>query len=149
MNKSSILKYAKSSQLMNIQIKVGNELISFNLYEELKIDDNVLNRELKGQAPSQAFLIIVHKNLIKEISTMELDLKKIIASKWTTLKEGNHGMTKDDIKNKIDKNATVIMMNKKLIKLVYQKDMLEACIKAFEQRSNMLQTLSANTRKLS
>jgi len=147
MKESALLRYAKSSELMDISLVINGDKIKFNLFKELVINPNILNRELRDQSISHSFLVIAHKNMVKSLSDHELEVKRYTAKKWTDLKGGEGRQTKDDLRQRIEADPRYIMMQKKSIKLTYQKDILEACIRSFEQRSSMLQTLSANTRR--
>lgn len=150
MNRSQLVRYAESSSLMNIKISYKGEVFKFNLFEELKIQDNVLNRSVKEQSISFAFLILLHKRLIRDINDHELETKRLKAKLWVSTKENKQSrQTKEDLKNSLDMNPKILFREKQHIRLKSNIDIIEACIRAFEQRSNQLQTLSANIRKTS
>lgn len=150
MKTRQLLKYASSAELMNINVRYNGKLYTFNLYDELRVEDNTLNREVREQSISFAFLLVLLKRLQGRASNLEFEIKKIKAKLWLKSKANSTDrMTKEDLKLKVDSNPKVLLKEKHYLKLKSEIDLLEASIRAFEQRSNQIQTLSANIRKTS
>ena len=61
----NLKKYSNSSSLMNIKIKYGEEIFKFNLKEELEINEDKINSELKEQPSIYGFLTLLHKKLMR------------------------------------------------------------------------------------
>lgn len=150
MKSRQLLKYASQAELMNITVRYEGKKYTFNLYDELKVEDNTLNREVREQSISFAFLLVLLKRLQGRASSLEFEIKKAKAKLWLKHKDNSsQRMTKEDLKLKVDSNPRVLLKEKNYLKLRSEIDLLEASIKAFEQRSNQIQTLSANIRKTS
>lgn len=146
--KNKLYKYASSTDIMDVCINFNGQKIKFNLYQELIIIEDVVNREVKNQSVSYAFLLILHKRLLAKLADAEFNLKKAKAKLWATSKDGQEKrVTKDDIKSQIDSNPKILLKEKQVNDLQADCNILEACVKAFDQRSNQLQTLSANLRR--
>lgn len=150
MIKSNLNKFAKKSKLMDMAIVYGDEKFTFNLFQELNIDENTINRELQSQSQSLAFLAVLHKKLIRLSKDTSISLNKTKADVWLQSKNTNlNGRvpTKEDLKAMVDKSPKVIKLSKQLSKLEHNCELLDTCVRTFETRSHMLQTISANTRR--
>lgn len=149
MHKSKLNKYASKSELMNMSIKYGDEHFKFNLFEELAINENVINKELRGQTQSQAFLAILHKKLIRLAADKKIELDKQKARVWLKGKKdqiNGRVPTKEDLRAMVDADIKSIKLSQLVVDLEHQCNLLETCVRTFETRAHMLQTVSANTR---
>jgi hypothetical protein len=147
-----LLQYALKSNLMNVNISYGDEDFNFNLNSELVIDENKIDNEIKVQPSAYAFLGMLHKKLIRRSKEAE----KIMERKYHELfikfksekdEETHKSLNNDMVKAKIIKNVTYDTLWDEFIEAEHQAMIIEVCVKSFEQRSNLLQTLSANIRK--
>lgn len=144
--------YARSSKLMKVSINYGGELYDFNLYEELKLNDADMDRELKRQATSYSFVTMLHKALINQVKTLEARKKwmgeKLYKKYKTSNKAGNGRNIADDLANAmVGTNKYYKNVIKKLLQAQSNRDTLATCVEAFEQRASLMQTISANNRK--
>lgn len=152
MFKSKIQHFAKVSDIMNIQVNYGGEDFHFNLYEELSISEERRTRELKEQPSSYGFLSMLHKKLIKIKKEYEKDLNKCYASLYSSKKEKinpktNRVYDKEYVHELVIMNKIYQAKLRRFLEAEHNVEILEVCVKSFEQRSNLLQTLSANERK--
>ena len=148
---SRLKKFAKISDLMNVKIGYGNETFKFNLYNETRIDVDSLNKELNDQPSSYSFLLMLHKKLIKVKSTKEVlkdraYAKAFVLHKTSIDESTNRTMSKEVAKEKAQINKEFMDSQEELIQAIHDCNIIEACVKAFEQRKDILQTLSANHR---
>lgn len=147
-----ISRYSGKSNLMNILIKYNGEKFQFNLFKETIINEDNITEELKEQPSSYAFLTMLHKSLLKQYAELEILEKKAYAHAYLKHKEANSPVTgrvnSDDVaKQKAELDMKYLRAQREVIKSKYEVNILGDCIKAFEQRKDMLQTLSANRRK--
>ena len=150
--KSRLLKYAQSSSLMDIEINTGTEVIKFNLHKEVKIDEAFISRDLKTQPSYYGFLSMLHKSLLKALMELKVREKKAFAAaylkhKQSINKETNRPNSDDVAKQKAELDIRYLKSQRMVINMNYDVNRVEACVRAFEQRSGLLQTLSANIRK--
>lgn len=148
----SIKKYAEKSTLMNINISYGDESFSFNLNRELIISEDKINHELKVQPSSFAFISMLHKKLLRVAKDKKAEMDKTFAIVYT-----NHKSKIDpDTKRPYPKESANYMATKSVryqnaIKeyheAEYNANIIETCVKGFEQRAFLIQTISANLRK--
>ena len=147
-----LLQYALKSGLMQIDISYGNEKFSFNLNTELSINESRINREAQEQPSAYAFLNMLHKKLIRSYKEAEKKMEKKHAQlflKFKGEKDPDSGrQTANEVaKAKVIKDQAYDDLWEEFIEAEHQAMVIEVCVKAFEQRVNLIQTLSANLRK--
>lgn len=143
---------AANSSLNKIKIIYGEEVIQFNLYDELKVSEALLNIEIKQQPRIYGFLLILRVKLARMVDDLEVTREKVYAQ--------IHSMYKDQIDENTqrpyndDRAKYLTRKHKKFLKSAEQYNMakenfgvINACVKAFEQRADLIQSLSANVRK--
>ena len=86
-------KYSAESNLMNVRIRYGEDVYSFNLYHELIVDENKINSEIQNQPSGYAFLGMLHKKLIRKVKDKERELKKIHAKLFISFKKQKDSLT--------------------------------------------------------
>jgi hypothetical protein len=137
---------------MQITILVGKEKFSFNLFRETKIEESGVGDEILNQPSSYGFLTMLHKQLLKGLADAKLAEKKAYASAYIKNKsqinsETNRPNSDDLAKQKSELDIKYLMAQKKTNEAQFDVNRIEACVRAFEQKKDMLQTLSANKRK--
>lgn len=147
-----IRKYASTSDLMKVKIIFKSESIKFNLFEELVVDEETINKEIQEQPSSYAFLAMLHVKLIRVAKDKKAEMEKEYAKKYTKFKstideETNRLYPKEYAKEMAIKSDSF----NEAIQVYHQAEenagIIGACVKSFEQRKDLIQTLSANLRK--
>lgn len=154
MKKGELLKQSMSSELMDIVIAYGNEKVSFNLYAETVVNENKINQEIQEQPSVYGFLGMLHKKLIRVAQDKKREMEKTYASSFMRWKEKIDDNTGRPTANDLAKEkATASSKYQKSIKdyhdAQHNADVVEVCVRTFEQRQSLIQTLSANIRKTS
>jgi len=147
----SLLDQAKKSPMMRVRIRIGDETIKFNLAEELNFsNENNMDAYVKNHATQYSFLLMVRSKLIKIKNQAEKEAEELYSKAWAKAKNestGGRAPANDlcDHKAKVNKKyvAAINILNSTKENL----NDVEACIKGFETRKDLLQTLSANRRK--
>lgn len=142
-------KYRKS-ELNHIHIKLGREVIQFNLWKELQINEEAIEDELKTQPSYYAFLTTLHKKLLTQFEHLKVDRKKLAATLYLKAKGETHqGRPLNDemCKASVEKNPKYIRISRACIKAKDDADAILSAVRGFEQRKDNLQTLSANRRQ--
>ncbi len=141
----------EKSELMKVSLELGDEKYIFNLYEELSIREFHISDELKEQAKNYAFLGMLHKKLIKIVKDQKIQLDKKFGEIYIKYKsqpgEGSRAKSKDLAIAETEKDKIYLMALKKYHTAEHNKDIIEICVRAFEQKKDLIQTLSANVRK--
>lgn len=148
----TLLKYARTSSVMLIQINYGDEKFRFNLNKEAKITEVNLQKDLMTQPRAYAFLTMLHKRLLKILASKKIDEKKAFAKAYLKHKEAlskiTHRPNSDDVaRAKAELDINYLKAQREVINTNADVNNIEACVRTFEQRSSLLQTLSANRRK--
>lgn len=144
--------YAEKSSLMTISVERDGEIFKFNLFEEIQINEAAVSKELKSQPSSYAFLTMLHTELLRKLALSKVEEEKAYANAYLKNKrsinsETNRPNSDDVAKAKAELDAKYLMSQRKVININANCSMVGNCVKAFEQRASMLQTLSANKRK--
>ena len=145
-------KYAQSSSLMKISLEYGMEKFQFNLFDELQINESIIANEIKQQPNSYAFLSMLQTNIMALVQKAKVSEEKMYYKLYDNFKAKTNPQTNrpnsDDVaKAKATKHKMYVAARNKTINLSKQLSTISNCVKAFEQRSSLIQTLSANRRK--
>ena len=141
---------------MEVNIVFNGETIKFNLNDELKISETRMANELKEQPSIYAYISILHKKLIIQHESFEVKLSKMYgklfnnykASKTSKHYEQTHRPPSDDVcKNYVLGATDYVDLQKKVLKAKEDMLTLGSIVRRFEQRADLIQTLSANMRK--
>ena len=152
MGKSSKLAtYAATSDLMRINVTWGKETFKFNLYEELKIDEEQITKEAMEHPNSYAFLNMLLKKLILKVDESKAMMEKTWAKEYARYKQKINPDTQrpynDDLaKAKADTSPLVKTRRMEYYSYKNDANILEVAVKAFENRGSLIQTISANIR---
>lgn len=135
-----------------ISVQYGNELITFNLNSELRINDDDLQGELITQPKYYGFLLLLQKKLTTEFEILKQRRKTIWAKLYLRAKgkmiEGTaRQYTEEMAKSWADSHKDFQRITSQCIAAKDDADTIFAAVKAFEQRKDILQTLSSNNRK--
>ena len=140
----------RKSPINIISIKYGSERVSFNLATELRIDINSINDELKKQPSYYGFCLLLHKKLLTRFETAKMQRTKMWGRlyKLAKSKNGSNGrlMSDDASKAWVECHAKYIKVTETCIKAKDDADQIYSCLKAFEQRKDLLQSISSNAR---
>lgn len=149
---SKLQRYATKSTIMDVYVELGDETFKFNLNEELMISEEKINNETLVQSSSYAFLSMLYQKLIKASKDAEMEAKKTRAQKFLNWKQDINPETQRPYNDEtascyaeVDKKYQEVL--KKWLETQEKCNFLGACVKAFEMRKDLIQTLSANIRK--
>lgn len=150
--KNKLITQARNSSLMDIRIVYGKEEITFNLFEEVVVDENKINQEIKNQPSVYAYLNMLYKKLIRVAKSREKEMEKRYANLFVKYKNTldpltNRPYNNDIAEERVKKNTIYQKLEREFLDAEHNASILEVCVKAFEQRYSLIQTLSANIRK--
>lgn len=153
---SKLQKYASKSPIMEVKIVYNKEKIQFNLDEELIIDQNLVNDEILEHANKYAYLAMLHNRLISQEEGLESTLEKRfeqLVNFYLSDKSSDYYLDNGKFppKNSAETFARADEeyqeLQNKLLKTRANRRIIEVCVRAFEQRKDLIQSLSANIRK--
>lgn len=152
MHKSSKLAtFAEASALMKVKVSWGKETFRFNLYDELAINEDKINDEVKNHPTSYAFLNMLYKKLILKADEAKSNMEKTWSREYSRQKRKINPQTgrptSDDLcKAKADTSPIVKARTEEYYSAKNDATIMEVAVKAFESRASLIQTLSANIR---
>lgn len=149
------IRNQKVGKVGTVRIKYEGETFIFNLVSELKFEKQNINSEIIEQPQAYGFLTMIHKKLIARAKEVEVDLERVYATRYihyltsdSTSYFKKHGQPNaTTAKELTKKDSEYIEAARNLIKAEEDRDLIDGCVKAFEQRAFLLQTYSANKRK--
>lgn len=143
---TKLVGFAETSQIMDIKVQYNKEVFEFNLDSELKIIESNINTHLKGHVRSYAFLSMLHVKLKikyrdeqKSVARKKSRLMYKYKPLYKTVTEAEAVMYKE--------NKDLREMEDGVLRIEELRDVIEVCVRSFEQRATLLQSLSANNRK--
>lgn len=138
-------------KLNEIRVEYGDEKITFNLMKELKINEAMIEKELKEQPSLYAFLFMLHKKLLTRFEELKVEKNKVWGHLFLKAKEeqshGGRPFNDEMCKAWVETQPKYIRAQRACIEAKDQADLIFSAVKGFEQRKDNLQTLSANNRK--
>jgi hypothetical protein len=132
-----------------ISVKYKGKLVTINITEELSIDENIINSQLKNIPSSYAFLCLLRDNLIKKRDTLEREKNIAYSKAWLFYKESDNRLNNDTANHKAMVNPKYLSIEERYLKAVHKANKLISICRAYESRERIIQTLSANIRKQS
>ena len=152
MRNSKLGKKISKSQIDTINIDIDGEKVSFKLHDELQINENIINKELKEQPSLYGFIGMAHRRMVRVMKDAELGkdreyARAFVKYKGQTVQSTGRPMSDDLAKQKALSSSRYLKAAKKYNLAEEQAGILNAAVKAFEQRKDVLQAVNANIRK--
>lgn len=144
--------YARTSDIMKFNITFGKETFEFHLGQEMIVDENIINKEIKEQPNSYAFLSMLQKKLLRVMLDAEKEMEKKYSEVYNKYKEKTNNLTgrvydKDYAQHIANANPKYQERKDLYIKAKADYEQVSSAVKSFEQRAFLIQTLSANIRR--
>jgi len=139
-------------KMTNFVVEYEDRQYEFNMFDELSVDIENINKELTEQPGKYAYWSAMYHLAKEELALKESDLKIAIAQKDGELRESwerlfpNIKKTEDAIAKKIDTDAAIIEKTKQVIEARKKVGYMETMKSAFEERKDTLVSLTSNLR---
>lgn len=145
-------KKFRGSIISNITIKYGNEVHRFNLIDIVEITEYTIDREMKRQPGYYGFCLLLQKKLTTLYERARQKRKRLYGKLYLRAKsnlksESGRGYSDEAAKAYVLCNKEYIRATEACITAKDHADTMWAVIKAFEQRKDLMQTISSNKRK--
>lgn len=145
-------KYLRKSSIDEVVLDYKGEKFIFKLSEELQINEKKINSEIKDQPSYYGFLKLLQSKLISEKEDNERKVDYIYARLYKLNSEKINPKTKRFFSDKaviqlVLQNDKYNKALKKAIKSREDLNIINSCVRAFEQRAELIQTISANLRR--
>ena len=143
---------AKKSKFSKVSLVINEEVIKFNLFDELRVNQDNVNSELNNQPAVYSYLTSILANLTKDYKKKLLEKEKIFARQFIKAKDDfykhHFKNTSDEYASSQAKTSIAYLKAAKLeIEAEEKVNIFKGIVEAFRQRANSLQQISANNRK--
>lgn len=151
MANKGIQHYSETSSLMDITINWEKQRFKFNLHQELVISEEKINKEVTDQPSSYAFINMLWKKLVLKAEEAKIHWEKTESKEYIRFKkkvnEDTNRPYADDLAKASSKASSLTALAyEEYRKAKNEANTLETCVKAFEMRASLIQTLAANQR---
>lgn len=130
---------------MKVKVLLNGKEIVFDLNVELDIDDTNMDEILRNHTKSYAFLCMVQAKLTRSYKREKNKVDQVKSKEFKKIRDDYR--YKKDVDEALKDNAKIRLMQDKLDELEYYRDTIQSCVRSFEVKKDLLQTLSANERK--
>lgn len=142
---------SKTSKVNEIRIKYDGEIFKFNLGEELSINTTKINTELKEQPSYYGFLLLLRNRLLTQKEDLERQADKRYAHIYLKTAEKINPKTNRPYSDKAAIQTAIEdeqynIARTKFIQAKQNYNDINSCVISFEQRAQLIQSLSANLR---
>lgn len=129
-----------------LKITYRGKVYNINLDFELAIDENVVNQSLRKSPSNYALLVMVRDRLIFKRDKLEKAKDQAYSKAWLYYKESGN-VNNETASHKAESNKAYQGALKRWMKVDYEASRMISICKAYENRENILRTISANIRK--
>lgn len=145
-------KKFKRSNLSTIIVKYGKEIHRFNIIDIVQITEHTIEREMKRQPGYYGFCLLLQKKLNTAYEELRQERKRMHGRLYLRAKEhlksnSGRGYSDEAAKAYVLCHPKYVTLTKACIAAKDSADTMWAVIKAFEQRKDLMQTISSNKRK--
>lgn len=120
--------------------------VTLNLTQELTINENLINTQLKASPSNYIFLCLIRDRYIYKRDKLAKERDDAFSTSWVFYKESGN-INNDLADRKASIHPKYQSLCERFDKLNYKVNMLISICKAYESRERIMQTLSANIRK--
>lgn len=130
-----------------LKVRYHGKIIRINITKELSINESIINSQLKDSPSSYAFLCMLKNKYIKERDKLDREKEIAYSEAWLYYKSSDSKMNNDTANHKANTNKKYISIYNKWQKISNIAENLISICRAYENRENILRTISANLRK--
>lgn len=127
-------------------IKHNGKKYRIDLNEELLINESVIDSSLRKSPSNYALLVLVRDELIHKRDVLEKEKDRSYSKAWLYYKESGN-ISNEAASHKAELNQAYQGCLERYQKAVYKANKLISICRAYENRENILRTVSANLRK--
>lgn len=130
-----------------LKVRYQGKIIRINITKELSIYESIINSQLKDSPSNYAFLCMLKNKYIKERDKLDREKEIAYSEAWLYYKSSDSKMNNDTANHKANTNKKYISIYNKWQKISNIAENLISICRAYENRENILRTISANLRK--
>lgn len=132
-----------------ITVKLKGKPITIDLSEELSINENLIDSQLRN-SPSKYFIFAqLRDKYIRKRDDLSREKEEAYSKAWLFFKDSNDRLNNEYVSHKANTTPKYVSICKRYNKIVEKTNLFISICKAYESRENILRTISANLRKQS
>jgi len=135
------------AEIKVIKVKLDGKVLTIDLAKELSINENLLNSQLKDSPSSYYILCKLRDNYIKKRDALEREKEEAYSKVWTYYKSSNERYSNEQVSHLANSNNKYCSLCKRYLKASAKANMFISICRVYENRENILRTLSATLRK--
>lgn len=145
MDKNTVTKLSQISKNI-LKITYRGKVYKIDLDKELSIDENMVNQSLRKSPSNYALLTMVRDRLVFKRDKLEKEKDQAYSKAWLYYKESGN-VNNETATHKAESNKAYQGALKRWLRADYEATRIISICKAYENRENILRTISANIRK--
>lgn len=134
-------------KIKKLKVNFQGRSFEIDVEKELAINENIINSQLKESPSSYAFLCMVRNYYIKKRDKLEREKDAAYSEAWLYYKASDNKMNNDMACHKANTHKKYVSLYNRWKVIASKADDLISICKAYENRENILRTISANIRK--
>ena len=132
-----------------ITVKLKGKSITIDLSEELSINENLIDSQLRS-SPSKYFIFAqLRDRYIRKRDDLSREKEEAYSKAWLFFKDSNDRLNNEYVSHKANTTPKYVSICKRYNQIVEKTNLFISICKAYESRENILRTISANLRKQS
>lgn len=130
-----------------LKVKFQGKILEINLNKELSINENLIDSQLKDSPSSYYILCSIRDRSIKERNALAREKEAAYSQLWIYYKDSNERWNNDYVTNKVLSSKKYGSICERYIKAEAKANQFISLCRAYENRDNIMRTISANLRK--
>lgn len=130
-----------------LKVKFQGKVLDINLNKELSINENLIDSQLKDSPSSYYILCSLRDKYIKQRNSLAREKEAAYSQLWIYYKDSNERWNNDYVTNKVLSSKKYGSICERYIKAEAKANQFISLCRAYENRDNIMRTISANLRK--
>ena len=130
-----------------LKVKFQGNTLEIDLNKELSINENLIDSQLKDSPSSYYILCSIRDRYIKERNALAREKEAAYSQLWVYYKDSNERWNNDYVTNKVLSSKKYTSICERYIKAESKANQFISLCRAYENRDNIMRTISANLRK--
>ena len=137
----------KDVKVKPIKVKFQGKVLKIDIQNELSINENLINSQLKDSPSSYYILCSIRDKYIKERDALAREKEDTYAPQWVYFKDSNERWNNDYVSNKVLSSKKYRSVCDRYLEVAAKAAEFISICQAYSNREQILRTLNANIRK--
>lgn len=137
----------KDVKVKPIKVKFQGKVLKIDIQNELSINENLINSQLKDSPSSYYILCSIRDKYIKERDALAREKEDTYSTQWVYFKDSNERWNNDYVSNKVLSSKKYRSVCDRYLEVAAKAAEFISICQAYSNREQILRTLNANIRK--